>query len=130
LKGALLRLIVGRDYSPALWARVLGFLKLCEGLDPNELPRQTLRRPWHSPQRHPVTETVLQAPSTGGGATGVLNSLGITNSEIACVDLVLDIQGLLAQGKSNQEIIDALDLRFPDSGELIDHFRKRYEDLL
>ena len=70
------RLIVGRDYSPALWARVLGFLKVYEWLDPQELPRRTLRRPWQDRQPRAVNESALQAPGAGQGQPACLTAPG------------------------------------------------------
>src|SRR6202040_1897099 len=54
------RLIVGRDYSPPLWVRVLGLLKLTEWVDPEALPKLAARRPWRQRQPRPIPETVLQ----------------------------------------------------------------------
>jgi hypothetical protein len=124
------RLIVGRDYSPALWARVLGSLKVCDWLDPQELPRRTLRRPWHDPQPRAVPESVLQAPGAGRGATGLLSRAGVSDAEVDHVDLVLDIQQLLAEGRSNAEIVDALGLTLPGAEEAIEYLRQRHQDQL
>jgi hypothetical protein len=124
------RLIVGHDYSPALWARVLGALKVSEWLDPQELPRRTLRRPWRERQPRAVPESVLQAPGAGPGRTGLLDSAGVSEAKIDYVDLVLDVQQLLAEGRSNAEIAAALELTSPSAEELIDHLRQRHQDSL
>jgi hypothetical protein len=124
------RLIVGREYSPALWARVLGFLKVCDWLDPQELPRRTLRRPWRDRQPREVPESVLQAPGAGREAPGLLNTAGVSDGEIAHVDLVLDIQHLVAEGWSNAEIVAELELAAPGAEEMIEFLRQRDQDLL
>jgi hypothetical protein len=124
------RLIIGRDYSPALWARVLGYLKACEWLDPAERPRRTLQRPWRNRQPRAVPESALQAPGAGAGATGLLNTAGVSEAEIAYVDLVLDVQQLLAEGRSNAEIAAALELTSPNAEEAIDYLRQRRLDPL
>jgi len=125
------RLIVGREYSPELWARLLGTLKAYEWLEPDELPRRTLHRPWRNRQQYrPVTEAALQAPDEGQGATGILNTIGITNTEIGYMDLVLDIRALITQGRSDAEICAALELKSPQAEGLIDHLRQRQQDLL
>jgi hypothetical protein len=124
------RLIVGHDHSPALWARVLGFLKAYEWLDPEELPRRTLRRPGRDRQPREVPEAVLQAPGAGAGATGLLNTFGISDSEIAYVDLLLDVQHLLAEGRSDAQIVAALEMTAPNAEEAVAFLRQRYEDSL
>ena len=96
------RLIVGHDYSPALWARVVGSLKVSEWLGPDELPRRALRRPWRDRQRRAVPESVLQAPGAGREAAG----------------------------RSNAEIAAALELTSPDAEQMIDYLRQRHQDPL
>jgi hypothetical protein len=124
------RFIVGRDYTPALWARVIGFNKAHEWLERGELPRRTLRRPWRDRQPREVPEAALQAPGEGAGATGLLNTMGVSPDEIAYTELVLDIQELIARGRSNQEIAAALELTSDAAGEAIEYLRQRHEDQL
>jgi hypothetical protein len=124
------RLIVGREYSPALWARVLGFLKVSDWLDPQELPRRTLRRPWRDRRPREVPESVLQAPGAGREAPGLLNTAGVSDGEIADVELVLDIQHLVAEGWSNAEIVTELELTAPGAEEMIEFLRQRHQELL
>jgi hypothetical protein len=122
------RLITGQDYSPGLWARLVWPIKVCGWLDCQGLPRRTLRRPWRDRQPRPVTEAALQGP--GPGAAGVLNTMSISTPDIDSVDLVLDIQHLLAEGRSNEEIVAALELTSPAAAELIECLRQRHQDLL
>jgi hypothetical protein len=124
------RLIIGRDYSPPLWARVLGFLKLSEWVNPEALPKLAGRRPWRDRQPRLVLESVVQPPGQGKDAPSILNTVGVSPAETGLVDLVLDIQDLLAQGKTNEEIAAALELTGPEVTEVIDYYRQRHaEDL-
>jgi hypothetical protein len=124
------RMIIGCEYAPERWARVLGFLKVAEWLGPEELPRRTLRRPWRDRQRRAVPESVLQAPGAGREAAGLLNTLAVSDAEIAYVDLVLDIQELQAKGRSNAEIVAVLELTSPDAEQMLDYLRQRQQDRL
>jgi DNA-binding Lrp family transcriptional regulator len=124
------RLIIGQDYTPPLWARLIGFTKVYEWLDPNELPRRTLHRPWRERQPRAVPEAVLQAPEAGTGATGVMNSLSASPAETAYTDLVLDIQALIGLGRSNSEVKAELELRSPLAEEIVEYFRQRHHEQL
>jgi hypothetical protein len=123
-------MIVGRAYSPALWERLFVPLKVSEWLDPDELPRRTLRRPWRERQPRAVPESALQAPGTGAGTTGLLNSTGISEGEIGYVEFLLDVQHLLAEGRSDAQIVAALEMTAPNAEEAIAYLRQRYEDSL
>lgn len=124
------RLITGRDYAPDLWARLLGLLKLTEWADPVALPKLAARRPWRQQQPREISETVLQPAVAAEVGTSVLNTIGISPAEVGAVDLLLDIQHLLAQGRSNEEIATALELPYPEAGELIESYRERLDDHL
>jgi DNA-binding Lrp family transcriptional regulator len=121
------RFIVGRDYSPDLWARALGLIKMSEWLDPEHLPKLASRRPWRHRQPRLVPDTVLQAGDSDEGSGSILNSLGISPAEISVVDLVMDIQELLTKGLTNEAIAVELELS-PDALEMIEQFRQRYLD--
>lgn len=120
--------IIGKEYSLERWARTLGFLKVCDWVDPNDLPRQTLRRLRTTPQRRPVVESVLQPGAPG--REPLLNVVGVTSEEVSLVDLLHDIYDLIDQGKSNDMIIEALELSSPSSHELLDNLRSRHKDKL
>jgi hypothetical protein len=76
------RLIVGREYTPERWARVMGAGKLYAWLDPHEVPRRTLRRPWRNRQPRPVPEAAL-APPAAEGPSHFLDTAGISADELA-----------------------------------------------
>jgi hypothetical protein len=77
-----------------------------------------------------VPESVLQPPHTNGGSGRILNVAGVSQDEIGYVDFVLDVKDLLAQGKDNAAIRQALELppSFPD--DVIDLLRERHHELL
>lgn len=124
------RLIVGRDYAPALWARVLGFLKAREWLGPADLPRRTLRRPWRDRQARLVPKAVLQSPGGASGAGGSLVNLCVSADEINYTDLIIDIQDLIGRGWVTADIIKALELTSPAAAELIEFMRVRQGERL
>jgi hypothetical protein len=120
------RLIVGHDYTPELWVRVFGPLKLSRWATSG---RRAKRRPLQSRCPRPVPETALTASAQGGSESRFLEILGVTPDETDQVDLKLDIRMLIAEGRSNGEILAALELG-PDSGELIEYLRQREADRL
>jgi hypothetical protein len=123
------RVIVGREYSPALWARVIAGFKLSMLLDPEELPRRTLSRPWRDKQSRPVPESVLQPRHDGEKCVGLLNLAGVDSGEIAYVDLVLDVQTLIDQGRSNEEIVATLEMESSDAATVIEYLRQRHVEV-
>ncbi len=120
-------LIVGRAYSPALWAQVFGVLKLSEWLDPDELPRRTLRRPWRDRRPRVVPEAALAAPEQSEGASGVLSTVAVCAADSDYAELILDIRLLLAEGRTNPEIVAALELTSPDAEAAIEYLRQRQD---
>jgi hypothetical protein len=122
---AAFRLIVGHEYSPALWVRLFGVLKVSEWLSPGELPHRTLRRPWHERQPRAMPESALRAPGTASGVTGVLNLVGGIDAEKDIVDLIQDIQTLAGKGLSNAEIAAALEFTSPQAEKLVEYVRQR-----
>jgi hypothetical protein len=121
------RLIVGRDYTWERWARVLGFLKLADAVDPKDLHRLTARGSPRIRQPRLVPETVL-GTSIENLSRPPVNTAGISDPEIALVDVILDIQALLAQDLSNAEIAHRLELNHPAALELIEAYRQRRAD--
>jgi orotate phosphoribosyltransferase-like protein len=56
-----------------------------------------------------------------------LSAAGITPSEIASVDLAMDIQTLIEKGRSDEEIVEELELALEGAKDLIAEIRSRYE---
>jgi len=123
------RLIFGRCYSPPLWARVLGFLKLSEWFDPGALPKLAGRRPSRNRQPRLVPESALQPPHKEK-TSSILNTLGVSANETALTILVLEIQDLILRGRSNHEIAAELELAGPHATDMIEYYRQRHADNL
>jgi hypothetical protein len=126
---AAFRLIVGWDYSPPLWGRLLGFLKLSAWVDPAALPKRAGGRPVRNRQPRLVPEAVVQ-PRHREGSSSILDLCVTSATETALVDLVLDIQELLARGHSNDQIAAKLELAGPRAVEMVDYFRHRHAENL
>jgi hypothetical protein len=122
-------LIFGQDYTPELWSRVLGCLKICEFVDPQQMPKRTLLRPWRSPQPRLVPESALQPAGMEENRRGILNTVAISQAEIGSLELQLDIQELIALGRSNKEISELLEMTSETASDLIDYLRARRQDL-
>jgi hypothetical protein len=123
--GSAFRLIAGHEYTPALWIRLMGPLNILNAVDPSSLGL-LCRRPWRSPNRRPVTESVLLPGRTEPESAAFLTAAAVTESDIASVDLALDIQSLLKAGRNDDEILRELELS--DSyTDLIAELRRRHE---
>lgn len=119
------RCLSGHDYTPELWIRLMGPSKILNSVDPSAAGL-LLRRPWRSPNLRPVSETVLLAGRTEPESAAFLNVAGVTQSEIASIDLALDIQSLLTSGRTDEEILRQLELG-EAYRDLVAELRRRYE---
>jgi hypothetical protein len=122
------RYIVGHDYSPELWFRLFGAMKISKLIEPDARPRRALRRPWRSAIRRAEPESVV-APRKREGHQGsfVVNQL-ITPDMLETADLLMDIHSLFDRGRNNTEIADELELPQDVTDDLIDFVRRRQED--
>lgn len=120
------RLIAGDEYRPDLWIRLMGPLKLRNAVDPSSLGL-LLRRPWRSPNLRPVTEAVLLPGRAEPESAGFLTAAAVTESEIASVDLALDIETLLKAGRTDEQILRELELS-DAYVDLIAELRRRHEN--
>lgn len=117
------QLVIGHPYSPELWIRTLGCYKL-SGLVSDELAAVSRRRPIQSKTTRDVPESVV-SPSGADGARGRsagLVGLAASNSKQDVVELLLDVKTLVDAGKSDDEIIAALELS-PSAVEFISAVR-------
>jgi len=101
-------LIIGHPYSPELWHRTMGIIKLSEltGIDVGPVSRQ---RPLKSRSLRPVTETTLLSSNvdvTLGPASAVTDS----SADQGFWELIRDIRSLIAQGTDDQAIAHELEL--------------------
>jgi hypothetical protein len=123
------RYLSGHDYTPNLWIRLVGPLKLPRHLvDPSNMGL-IRRRPWRSPNLRPVTESVLLPGRREHERPEFLEVAGVTPSDIAVVDLSLDIETLLDLGRSDSEIIEELELQSSLAADLVAELRRRHEVL-
>jgi hypothetical protein len=121
------RYLSGHEYTPELWVRLMGPIKLSRYFNCQADRGLTLRRPWRSPNLRPVTESVLLSGRDEHERPDFLAAARITPSDVAMVDLVLDIETLLERGRSDAEIISELELPAETYTELIAEIRRRHE---
>jgi|GEM_PF-1509322 len=121
------RYLSGHEYTPELWIRLVGPLKLSRHFANPEAMRLLLRRPWRSPNLRPVTESVLLPGRKEYENRAFLEGAGVSQSDIAVVDLSVDIDTLLDRGRSNSEIIEELELQSLAAVDLLSELRRRRE---
>lgn len=107
-------MIVGHPYSPELWRRTMGPLKLSD-LYGNDLGPVSRRRPLRSRVRRDVAETVIDPQHTtraeeGSDPVGPVTSVTDNNTGPGAWELVTAIVSLIQDGKGDQEIADELDM--------------------
>jgi hypothetical protein len=118
------RYLSGHNYSPELWIRLMGPLKLSRFVEGEGL---AMRRPWRSPNLRPVTETVLLPGRREFERPEFLQIAGVTSSAIASIDLAMDIQTLIAQDRTDDEIVEHLEIRLPGANDLVAELRRRHK---
>lgn len=124
------RYLIGHDYKPALWARVIGAFKMSRLLYPDHVSRRTGYRPWKSPGLRVVSETTLGAshePAEGHGGT-FLERTAIVQDMRESAELVMDLQDLLAKGWSDEQIAEELELDYETLDDLLACLRRRHDD--
>ena len=124
------RYLIGHDYKPALWARVLGAFKTSRLVYPDHVSRLTGRRPWKSPGLRVVPETTLGAnhePAEGHGGT-FLERTAVVQDMREFAELVMDLQELLAKGWTDEQIAEELELNRETLGDLLASLRRRHDD--
>lgn len=102
-------LLTGHGYSPDLWCRLMGQLKLAELTEDIE-PRVSRRRPMTSPERRPVPETRLKNPGSRAISSRLLTGSATATDDSGLFILVSDITTLIGQGHSNEEVVELLGL--------------------
>ena len=121
------RYLSGHDYSPELWIRLMGPLKL-QRLVEGGAEGFLRRRPWRSPNLRPVMESVLLPGRKEFEQPEFLIAIGITPSDTALADLGMDIDTLLDRGSSDDEIIEKLEIAIPGAKDLVAELRYRREN--
>ena len=80
------------------------------------------RRPLRSPVPRPVPESTLQTGETSG-SPGIASMIAVPDG-IQGTDLFLDLEWLISQGRTDAEIVEALELP-RDLISLLASFRER-----
>jgi hypothetical protein len=118
--------IVGYPYSPELWARIFGPIKLSRHfLGSGEIPRVASRRPLTTKTRRPIPETVLQPSGHSDNATGLVEAANLICDDRQGIDLAIDIHGLIVRGLDDQQIMEKLRLQTDLGARLVAYLRGR-----
>jgi hypothetical protein len=119
--------IVGQDFSPELWIRVMGLLKL-PAL--NSLPGIRLtaryRRLMSSNAPKPAPESRVERKPAEHGDVGLIERESTVDGDQTLVDLAMDASALIQHGFSDIEIAQKLELKDPD---LIGYLRRRLAEV-
>ncbi|WDI43729.1 hypothetical protein [Bremerella sp. P1] len=116
-------LITGYQYSPAMWVRFMGIVKLSQS-SVEALGRIARRRPLRNRASREVPESVL-SPSEGtqGIISGLSLEVGRANEEL--LDLMIDISQRMDSGASNEEIQESLGIA-GELNEVLDLLRSQF----
>lgn len=116
-------LITGYQYSPAMWVRFMGIVKLSQS-SVEALGRIARRRPLRNRAPREVPESVL-SPSEGtqGIISGLSLEVGRANEELR--DLMIDISQRMDSGASNEEIQESLGIA-SELNEVLEILRSRF----
>ena len=120
-------LIVGHPYTPPLWCRVMGSLKLFE-LYGQQVGFVSGRRPLKARSRIPVPEAVLRRRDQTAGGLGVASSAPANAGDGDLGDLTADIFGLLKRGFTDDAITEELELSLA-AVPAISYLRTRMDEL-
>lgn len=116
-------LITGYPYSPVMWVRFMGIVKLSQS-SVEALGRIARRRPLRSRTPRDVPESVV---SPSEGTQGIISGLSLEvskeNEELR--DLMIDISQKLESGMSNEEIRANLGIA-GELNEVLDLLRSRF----
>lgn len=118
------RLIVGADFTPGRWERVVAVWKIAFSATLISKAARVLRRPRRSPARQAIPSSrLVDAPKEW------LEQNRIVPDEIALTELLLDLRSLIAAGRSDGEILQELELS-QDTVPILDYLRQRQDDPL
>ncbi len=120
------QLITGHEYSPTMWLRFMGIEKLSR-ITQQTIGRVALRRPTKLRANRDIPSSTL---GEGVAVESIANKQQEFQSQMGMqiVDLVLDIESLVRDKKSNTEIFRELEVEPPESDpviELIEMVRSR-----
>jgi hypothetical protein len=124
---AAFKLITGHEFSPELWLRLFGPLKLSELLgDPITLLSKPIRHRFGSPGPRAVPDSVISPATDDVSTPGVVASSATVDGDIETAELLMDINSLIDRSLSDNEVAAELDLNDPG---LVAYYRSKIEDL-
>ena len=119
------QMITGHGFSPDLWRRLFGPLKLSTVFQDAELILSApMRHHLSSPVRRPVPDSVVSSSSNDASTAGVVEQGSSCADDHEFVDQWLDAQELFAQGLSDEEIAERLECDL----DTVAYFRGRFEE--
>lgn len=109
------QMITGRKFSPSLWWRLFGPLKLSElFVDRAEILSRPIRRHQQSPVRRPVPESVVAPVLQDAPGSGMVEEGSAVTDDLTLSDLRLDLKDFFNRGLSDEEIARRFGVRDPD----------------
>ena len=120
-------MITGHEFSPQLWVRLFGPLKLSELFaDPADVLSGPIRRHLRAPVDRPVPESVINPVSQDRGESSIIEDLSAVGNSVDASDLLLDLTALFESGLSDAEIAERMGARNPEE---IAYARERVSEL-
>jgi len=119
-------MIFGHDYSPELWCRVMGQLKLAE-LTESVDARVSHKRPLKSPGRAAAPESRVASTRAASGAPGLASGAVPSAGDAELRELFSDILTLVRKGAEDEQIRKELDLT-ENALPVIEYLRRRHAD--
>jgi hypothetical protein len=125
------RNIVGHDYNAALWLQVVGIPKF-NGWFGSDLPRVSMSRPLTKRRPRDIPATALEKCSDPAERrlVGILEAHCTTFGTLGDFELASDIGDLIDRDRTNEQIVEELELRHPRALDLIEYLRGRRGDRL
>lgn len=124
---AAFRYLAGHDYRPDLWARLFGAFKTSEIIS-CQVPKRSLRRPWKSPTKREVPETVVACQPSTGHQGSFLERMKVVQDLRESAELIMDVQTLLAKGFDPERIAEELEIAAPEVEDVIEYLRQRRDE--
>ncbi len=121
------RYITGHEYRPDLWARLFGMFKTSEIVS-SQVPNRTLLRPWKSPKKREVPETVVAPKRPTDHRGSFLENMAIVQDMRRSSELIMDVQTLLDKGYDSQRIAEELEIAVPEAIDIIEYLRQRHDE--
>jgi hypothetical protein len=119
--------IVGQEFAPELWIRVMGLIKLLAfNSQPSTRLTARYRRLMSSNAPKPAPESRVERQPTEHGKVGLVERESTIEGDQAAIELEMDILALLERGFSDRQIAEELEL---EDQEVIGYFRSRVTEM-